>query len=109
MTLVEDVAARLRAQVPSRAVYELAVPDGPLPTAYLLLRGMKTLALRVRHLQVRPVPAVAQHLGIGHEEHGNAFLQGVFGQLGLVLSGQPQTRRGMPQNDAWLLLAANWG
>ena len=39
MTLVEDVAARLRAQVPSRAVYELAVPDGPLPTAYLLLRA----------------------------------------------------------------------
>lgn len=39
MTLVEDVAARLRTQVPSRAVYELAVPDGPLPTAYLLLRA----------------------------------------------------------------------
>lgn len=39
MTLVEDVAARLRAQVSSRTTFELAVPDGPLPTAYLLVRA----------------------------------------------------------------------
>lgn len=39
MALVEDVAARLRVQVPSRAVYEHAVPDGPLPAAYVLVRG----------------------------------------------------------------------
>ncbi len=39
MTVVEAVAARLRAQVPSRATYEWAVPDGPLPAAYLLVRA----------------------------------------------------------------------
>lgn len=39
MTVVEDVAARLRAQVPSRTVYEWAVPDGTLPAAYLLVRA----------------------------------------------------------------------
>ncbi len=39
MTLVEDVAARLRAHVTSRTVFEFAVPDGPLPTAYLLVRA----------------------------------------------------------------------
>ena len=39
MGVVEDVAARLRAQVQSRTVYEWAVPDGSLPAAYLLVRG----------------------------------------------------------------------
>lgn len=39
MGLVEDVAARLRAQIPSRTVYEHAVPDGTLPTAYIVVRG----------------------------------------------------------------------
>mgnify|MGYP003588834947 FL=1 len=39
MTLVEVVAARLRAHVTSRTVFEFAVPDGPLPTAYLLVRA----------------------------------------------------------------------
>lgn len=39
MGLVEDVAARLRTQVPSRTVFEYAVPDGTLPTAYLLVRA----------------------------------------------------------------------
>ena len=42
MALVEDVAARLRTQVPSRAVYEHAVPDGTLPAAYLLVRAAVT-------------------------------------------------------------------
>ena len=39
MALVEDVAARLRTQVPSRTVYEHAIPDGTLPAAYLLVRA----------------------------------------------------------------------
>lgn len=39
MTLVEDVAARLRAQVSSRTTFEYAVPDGALPAAYLLVRA----------------------------------------------------------------------
>ena len=39
MGVTEDVAARLRTQVPSRTVYEHAVPDGTLPTAYLLVRS----------------------------------------------------------------------
>lgn len=39
MALVEDVAARLRTQVTGRRVFEYAVPDGPLPGAYLLVRG----------------------------------------------------------------------
>ena len=39
MALVEDVAARLRTQIPSRTVYEHAVPDGSLPAAYLLVRA----------------------------------------------------------------------
>lgn len=38
-TVVEDIAARLRAQVPSRTVFEWAVPDGALPAAYLLVRA----------------------------------------------------------------------
>ena len=42
MALVEDVAARLRVQVPSRTVYEHAVPDGTLPAAYLLVRAAVT-------------------------------------------------------------------
>lgn len=41
-TVVEDVAARLRAQVPSRTVYEWALPDGTLPPAYLLVRASPT-------------------------------------------------------------------
>lgn len=41
-TVVEDVAARLRAQVPSRTVFEWAVPDGALPAAYLLVRASPT-------------------------------------------------------------------
>lgn len=39
MTLVEDVAARLRAQVSSRTTFEYAVSDGPIPPAYLLVRA----------------------------------------------------------------------
>ena len=39
MALVEDVAARLRTQVPSRTVFEHAVPDGTIPAAYLLVRA----------------------------------------------------------------------
>lgn len=39
MGVVEDVAARLRTQVPSRTVYEHAVPDGTIPAAYLLVRA----------------------------------------------------------------------
>lgn len=40
MGLVEDSAARLRTQVPSRTVYEHAVPSGEtIPAAYLLVRG----------------------------------------------------------------------
>lgn len=42
MGVVEDVAARLRTQVPSRTVYEYAVPDGPLPAAYVLVRSAVT-------------------------------------------------------------------
>ena len=42
MALVEDVAARLRTQIPSRMVYEYAVPDGSLPAAYLLVRAAVT-------------------------------------------------------------------
>jgi hypothetical protein len=42
MALTEDVAARLRTQVPSRTVYEHAVPDGTLPAAYLLVRAAVT-------------------------------------------------------------------
>lgn len=41
-TVVEDVAARLRALVPSRTVFEWAVPDGALPAAYLLVRATPT-------------------------------------------------------------------
>lgn len=41
-TVVEDVAARLRTQVPSRPVFEWAVPDGTLPPAYLLVRATPT-------------------------------------------------------------------
>jgi hypothetical protein len=41
-TVVEDVAARLRAQVPSRTVFEWALPDGVLPPAYLLVRATPT-------------------------------------------------------------------
>lgn len=39
MGLVEDSAARLRTQVPSRTVYEHAVPDGAIAASYLLVRG----------------------------------------------------------------------
>lgn len=39
MALVEDVAARLRTQVPSRTVFEHAIPNGTLPPAYLLVRA----------------------------------------------------------------------
>ena len=42
MALVEDVAARLRTQVPSRTVYEHAVPDGTVAAAYLLVRAAVT-------------------------------------------------------------------
>ena len=42
MALVEDVAARLRAQVTSRTVYEHAVPDGVVAAAYLLVRAAVT-------------------------------------------------------------------
>lgn len=42
MSLVETVAARLRAQVPSRAVFEHGVPNGVLPAAYLLVRAAVT-------------------------------------------------------------------
>lgn len=42
MGVVEDVAARLRTQVPSRTIYEHAVPDGALPSAYLLVRAAVT-------------------------------------------------------------------
>lgn len=37
MTLLSDVAARLTAQIPSRTVYAGAVPDGTLPTRYLVV------------------------------------------------------------------------
>ncbi len=37
MTLLADVAARLVAQIPSRTVYAGAVPDGTLPTRYLVV------------------------------------------------------------------------
>ena len=37
MTLLADVAARLASQVPSRTVYAGAVPDGTLPTRYLVV------------------------------------------------------------------------
>lgn len=47
-TLVEDVAARLRSQVPSRVVFELAVPDGDLPAAYLLVRATPSSELSER-------------------------------------------------------------
>lgn len=40
MGVVEDVAARLRTQIPSRTVYEYAVPSGgTLPAAYLIVRS----------------------------------------------------------------------
>ena len=40
MGVVEDVAARLRTQIPSRTVYEYALPsDGTIPAAYLLVRS----------------------------------------------------------------------
>ena len=37
MTLLADVTARLAAQIPSRTVYAGAVPDGTLPTRYLVV------------------------------------------------------------------------
>jgi hypothetical protein len=37
VTLLADVAARLAAQIPSRTVYAGAVPDGTLPTRYLVV------------------------------------------------------------------------
>lgn len=37
MTLLADVTARLSAQIPSRTVYAGAVPDGTLPTRYLVV------------------------------------------------------------------------
>lgn len=39
MSVVAAVAARLRTGVPSRVTFEFAVPDGDLPTAYLLVRA----------------------------------------------------------------------
>lgn len=37
MTLLADVTARLASQIPSRTVYAGAVPDGTLPTRYLVV------------------------------------------------------------------------
>ena len=37
LELAESVAARLRSEVPSRTVFEGAVPDGPLPAQYLVV------------------------------------------------------------------------
>ena len=39
MGAVEEAAARLRSQIPSRTVYEYAAPDGTLPTTYLVVYG----------------------------------------------------------------------
>ncbi len=39
MSIVGDIATRLTAQVPSRTVYAHAVPDGPLPAQYLVVRA----------------------------------------------------------------------
>jgi hypothetical protein len=39
MTAVDEAAARLTEQVPSRTVFSYAVPDGTLPARYLLVSG----------------------------------------------------------------------
>jgi len=39
MGAVEEAATRLRSQIPSRTVYEYAVPDGTLPAQYLVVYG----------------------------------------------------------------------
>jgi hypothetical protein len=39
MGAVEDAAARLTTQIPSRTVYSYAVPDGTLPARYLVVYG----------------------------------------------------------------------
>jgi len=60
MGAVEDAAARLRLQIPSRTVYEYAPPDGTLPPRYLVVYGDEGLEEATRLSQTVNVvtPAV---------------------------------------------------